>query len=141
MNVDEWLSKAYIIEMESVLFYAYLSTEFSNRDLKGFAKFFKTHSQEEYEHAQKILQHLITNKIPISLNISHSDYVYGDDLSTFTWNTLKRSLERETETSNYYKNMMNYIEEKKEYKHQDITLWFIKEQVEEEALFNQLLVK
>lgn len=142
--MEKLLSDAYINEIKNVLFYSSLSTECSKKSLMGFAKFFKNQSDEEYEHSKKLLNHLVYHKINIYLDINYNELFFYDnylDVSLFVDEILKKSLKREKEGSKNFEEIMKYIENNKMYKHQDIILWFINEQVEEENFFSKLIQK
>lgn len=123
------------LEMESSYLYLGMSTYFAEQNLDGFAHWFQLHSQEEFEHAMKVHNFMLQRGVPINLPELEAPSTEWDSPTA----VLEASLAHEIYVSQTIKSMYGLALGLKEYDAAQFTLWFIKEQVEEEDLFESIL--
>lgn len=99
------------------------------RDYKGFAGFFKQQAAEEREHAEKFIEHLLDRGVEPQLTAVPAPTLEFDGLVAIA----AKAIELETLNTNNIENCYAIAVAEKDYKVQPLLMWFIEEQVEEEA--------
>ena len=125
------------ITVELDAFYAYLamSSWFESRTMHNAAGFFKEQSDEEFEHAEKLMKFLasVGEKVKFhSLDAPKCEYGNVKE-------ALKAFVKNEESVSEKINDLYKIATEKKDYAAYSVLLWFVDEQVEEEELANDML--
>ncbi|MDQ8203642.1 ferritin [Pelagicoccus sp. SDUM812003] len=131
--MNDSISKALIDQANHELYAAHcyhaMSIWCETKDYSGFAKFFAEQATEEREHAEKFIDHVIDRGgFPALTSIAVPQTEYGS-LSEIAL----KAEELEKANSNAIKKCYEISLETKDYESQRMLLWFIDEQVEEEA--------
>lgn len=119
--------------------YTYLAMAafFESQDLPGFATWFRMHSDEEGEHAMRIFDFLAKRGGRVELDgIAKPKTEYASAVDA-----LEHALENEITVTAQINALFELAHEVKEYSTQTMLDWFLTEQIEEEALFSQILDK
>lgn len=135
-NIEALLNEQYHMEMSAGLQYMAMASYFLTQELNGFANFFVAQAQEEYFHAHKHFEYMHTVDGRISpLPIAQSRADFDSPLHVF-----ELSLEYECEVSKSIYRLTQTAMQEQDYATHTFLQWFIKEQIEEESLF-QLMVR
>lgn len=105
-------------------------------DYEGFAEFFHKQAEEELEHAEKFFGHLIDRGVQPMLTALDEPLNQFSSLSELA----ERSLYLEQENSKGIVACYEAALANKDYASHSLLLWFISEQVEEEAWANKMIV-
>lgn len=125
------------LELESSYLYLGMSTYFAQRGLEGFAHWFKLQSEEEYAHAMKVYDFMLERGASVILpDIKGPSISYASPIQAF-----EIGLAHEVHVSQTIKNIYGLAQDVREYDTAEFVLWFLKEQVEEENLFEGILMK
>lgn len=125
------------LELESAYLYLGMSTYFAENNLEGFSKWFSIHSQEELSHAMKVYQFLLDRGIPIIFpELPAPKTKWESPTAVF-----EEALAHEILVSQAIHSEYSIAQELKHYDVVEFLLWFVKEQVEEESLFESVLSK
>ncbi len=139
-EVKKRLINQYFIELQNSIFYATFATIFYSKSMPGFGHFFKVQSEEENEHAKRILDMILERKISISdkdpNNLNRDLKISSDPLTA-----IKLSLLQERKNSRSINELMQVVTERDDFFLQNELMWFVKEQREEETLFENILKK
>lgn len=141
MRISEKMELALIeqIHMEflSINQYLVMASYFLKDDLNGFANFFMVQAQEENFHAMKQFQYLHDvggsikiNQIPAPISEFHS-----------IKQVFETSLLHEKKVTKSISNLIKLALEEQDYATHTFLQWFITEQVEEEALVENIIKK
>ena len=125
------------ITVELDAFYAYLamSNWFETRALHNAAKFFKDQSDEEFEHAEKLVKLLTSVGEKVKFNSLRAPKCEYDNVKE----ALEMFVENEETVSKKIDDLYQLATENKDYATLSTLLWFVDEQVEEEELANEML--
>lgn len=133
INEQIWL------ENNSSFFYLKLSVEFANNGYNGISKFFLDQSNEEREHMLKLIQYVIdreeTPSLPQYNYMEEKDEVF-DVLKHF-----KDSLFQERQVTSSVQNILSKAREHNDVFTEDLMVWYVKEQFEEETKFLDIIDK
>ncbi|SDY44209.1 MULTISPECIES: ferritin [Tindallia] len=124
-------------EMFSANYYLSMAAYFNDKDLPGFANFFRIQAQEENMHAMKFFDFIdeVNGRVRISaLDEPQSDFESVKDV-------IKLALEHEQFVTKKIHQLMDIAVEEKNYPAISFLNWFVDEQVEEEATMQELLSK
>jgi ferritin len=135
-KIEQLLNEQYHNEMHAGLQYMVMASYFLTQELNGFANFFVVQAQEEYFHAHKHFEylHVVDGKLtPMAFKPCRAEFESA--LQVF-----ETSLEYEREVSRSIAHLAQAAMEEQDYATHTFLQWFIKEQLEEEALF-QLMVR
>lgn len=125
------------IEMESAYLYLGISTYFAEQGLDGFAHWLSLHAKEELEHAMKVYNFLLERGVSIALPVLDSPKTsWESPIDAF-----EGALSHEIYVSQTIKSEYALSQSLQEYDAGEFVLWFLREQVEEENLFESVLNK
>lgn len=117
--------------------YAYLAvaTYFEEEEFNGFANFFKIQSQEELQHAMKILAYLHDVGGSVTLDaIAAPRKEFKEPIEAF-----KYGLTNEQQLADEIEALLRLASDERHAPTQIFMQWFVTEQVEEEALFTRCI--
>jgi ferritin len=124
-------------ELYSAYLYLGMSAYFKSKNLSGFAKWLKIHAQEETMHAMKIYDFVINRNWQLNLlPIKAPETTWNSPIEIFT-----ASYQHEQQVTKMLNNLAKLAIEKNDYATNIFLQWFITEQIEEEAVFNEILDK
>lgn len=124
-------------EFEAANIYLAMAAYCKTEDLDGFANFFIVQTEEERFHAMKFFNFIdeIGERILIS-GYDEPNNSYNSILEAF-----EAALAHEQQVTGQINNLMTLAMEEKHYPSVSFLNWFIDEQVEEEAMFSNLIAK
>ena len=133
----EGLNKQINKELYSAYLYFGMSAYFKDINMEGFGKIIKEQAKEELNHAKRIYRYLITRDEKINL--------YPIEAPENNWinpiDAIKSALHHEKTVTSSIEKLYETSKEVKDYAGEIFLQWFIKEQVEEEEKFRNLLSK
>lgn len=136
-DVEAALNAQLKLELESSYLYLGMSTYFSQKGLGGFAHWFKLQSEEEYDHAMKVYNFMLDRGVTIHLpDLAGPKFDYSSPI-----HAVEVGLAHEIHVSQTIKDIYGLAQDAREYDTAEFVLWFLKEQVEEENLFEGILTK
>lgn len=122
-------------EMYSANIYMAMAINFDDMGLKGFSDFMYKQAKEEQEHAEKFMKYMLDvgskprmSAIPEPKN----DYSGGTEM-------ISAALDHEKKVSAMINDLVRLAREENDYATQNMLQWFVEEQVEEEASFDEIL--
>jgi len=114
-----------------------MSAYFKSTNLQGFAKWLKLHAQEETMHAMKIYDFIINRNWQISLlPIKAPEINWNSPIEIFT-----TAYQHEQQVTKMINDLAKLAIDNNDYATNIFLQWFITEQIEEEAVFNEILDK
>lgn len=115
--------------------YLAIATYFDSGDLPQLAKFFYGHADEERAHAMKIVKYFIDRDFGVVIP------GVGEVRNEFDTprDALALALEAERTTTRQVGDLAAAVREERDFLGEQLIWWFLKEQVEEDALFTTLL--
>ena len=136
-EIKELLENQVNSELQAFYNYLGVSVYYQGRALDYFAKFFHEQALEEFEHAMKIKNYLLDRNVEFNLkDIKASKVSFGNLLEP-----IELSLSWEKEVTKKITNIYDLALAKKDYLTLEFLNWFLNEQVEEEAQFQNLIDK
>jgi bacterioferritin B len=115
--------------------YLAIATYFGNQSLDKFADVFYKQSEEEREHALKIVRFLVDVGVEVNIpSISAASSSYGSGLAAIEW-----ALQNERQVTKQFHTMADAALTEKDFTTFQFLQWFIEEQVEEEASMTKLV--
>lgn len=132
------LNKQIVEELHSGYIYMAMSAWAEAKGLHNFAAFMQTHAEkEEFKHAMKFVKYI---------NDTQGIVEYGTIKAvTAEWTdvemVLKEAIKHEQHISARIKFLWDLAQEKGEVYALEMLTWFLKEQMEEENLFEELLIQ
>ena len=136
-EINKLMNEQVAKELNSAYIYLGISTWAKEKSLNNMAKWFYLQAKEEFTHAERFIEHIIDTGGHVeygALDIAKTDYNNVEE-------ALKVTIEHEEYITNEIKKILEKAMELKDYEAIEMLQWFIKEQVEEEAQSNELLVK
>jgi len=125
------------LELRAWYEYAAMALWLDSHDLPGFAAFLKKQSQDEMEHAHRVIQHLINRDQPAVLPaIEKPTGEYESVLDVF-----EKVLESEQEVTASINELYKLAEELHDQPARIMLEWFIREQVEEENVARAVIAR
>lgn len=135
--VSKKLNFQIAVELEAAQLYRAIA---SWCEFKGFfstAKFMNKHAEEELNHMKRVQKYLLDrNCMPITPSISQQPSNFAGLLDV-----VKKGYEHEKYVSSTYEDLAESVLNAKDHTTYTFTQWFLKEQVEEEALFKKIVDK
>ena len=129
------LNDQFALELESSYLYLGMATYFAEQGLDGFAQWFRVQAEEENEHAMKVYQFMLERGVEIQLPpLGAPSTSYASPIEA-----LEVGLSHEIHVSQVIKSEYALSQELEEYDAGEFVLWFLREQVEEENLFQGVL--
>jgi ferritin len=127
--VEQELQRQFNYELSAAHAYLAMALWCEHQNYPGFARFFQKQEQEEREHADRIMRHLLDRDVqPVLAEVKAPRTSYGNLLEVATQ---AQAMER-ANTSGIHQAYEAALAGK-DYAAQVMLQWFIKEQVEEEA--------
>ncbi len=134
-KVEKRINEQINLEMWSANLYLSMAIHFDLSGYKGFASWMKKQYDEEMEHAFKFMHYLMDRDgIPVIGQINVVPTGYGTPLEIF-----EHVLEHERVVTKSIEELYELAIAEKDYATQQFLLWFIEEQVEEEATASGLV--
>lgn len=134
-TLREDLRKQMIFEVDSAYIYLGMSAWFKNNNWNGYANFMTEQAREEYDHAMKFYNYLLDIGEEVyfdALNAPRKDY--ESVLEVF-----EEALKHEKLVTGNINNLYKIAKEENDFATQKFLDWFIIEQVEEEATFDEII--
>ena len=124
-------------EFYSAYLYLDFSNYFDDRELNGFANWYKIQAQEERDHAMLFLEYLQNNSEKVELEaIAKPDVALTDDLTV-----LQAGLNHERYVTSLIHDIYEAAYNVKDFRTMQFLDWFVKEQGEEEKNADGLVKK
>lgn len=122
-------------ELWSAYLYLSMSIDLEMKGLKGFAHWYYVQSQEEFDHANILINYLISRESRVRM---------GQILSVpNTWSSpmeiLKESLIQEKKVTAQIQELATLASRMEDFATQNCIQWFVDEQLEEEQTFRDLI--
>ena len=141
MRISDTMEKALTRQMNRELYSAYLylgiSSYFESVNLKGFASWMRVQTQEEMIHAMKFYSYILQK--------GGKALMQDIEAPPHDWKTcadvFERSLAHEQLVSSLINDLVNRAVTEKDHATNTFLQWFVNEQVEEEASFDEVLQK
>jgi len=136
-NMAKLINDQYHREVFSVYQYLAMSSYFLERDLDGFANFFRVQAEEETLHAMKQFDYLheVDGKIEHQA-IGAPENGFGSLIEVF-----EKGLEHERYITKHIHLIVKAALEENDFPTYDFFQWFVREQVEEESLMRNMIAK
>jgi ferritin len=137
-ELNDEMSRQIVEELQSAYIYMGMSAWAEIQGLKNFASFMKTHAEkEEYKHAMKFFSYIIEAGGKVELGPLTKVSTDWADVET----VLKEAIKHEKHISARIKLLWDLAHSKNEVYAYEMLTWFLKEQMEEENLFENLLIQ
>lgn len=136
-EMEHLLNEQFHKEMYSAMQYLAISSYFEDKNLDGFANFFRIQAQEEMSHAMKQFDylHMVDGKITMdAIPQPQVEFASNEEVFEFTL------LQEQGVTANINK-LMKAAVEHGDFATQTFLQWFVNEQVEEEDVVRNILAK
>ncbi len=125
------------VNAELQAYYTYLSVSayFEDQNLRGFAGWMRTHSDEEMVHAMKILDFIHSRRGRVKLQlIPQPKTEWGSALEAF-----QDALKHEQHVTDLINKLVELSTQEGDYATHSFLQWFVDEQVEEEQLVDDVI--
>jgi ferritin len=124
-------------EFHSAYIYLGMSAYASKEGFNGCAKWFNTQYQEEVTHAMKLFRYLEDQSADIELkDIKSINFTEGSIVSIF-----EAAYEHEQKMTGWLNELSDMAMKEKDHATYNLLQWYVNEQVEEEALFSEIIDK
>jgi ferritin len=133
----ESLNEQMNYEFYSAHVYLAMASYCKAENYDGFAEFFQGHADEEREHGMKIYNYLQDRGEQAII----SGFENPNNKFESLLDVCEQALEHEKEVTSRFYNLSDIAGTEKEYATISFLKWFLKEQVEEEALFDGIVQK
>ncbi|PYF74927.1 ferritin [Pedobacter nutrimenti] len=136
-KMETLLNEQINLEMYSANAYWAMCSWLLEKDLDGFANYFKVQAKEELFHAEKQFDYLhdVGGKVTIKA-IEQPSSAFGSVLEIF-----ETALEHEKSVTKSIGNLIKAAFEENDFATHTFLQWFVTEQVEEEATVSQIVSK
>ena len=136
-KVEDALNKQINEEMYSVYIYLAMASYAEEKNLAGFAHWFKVQVQEEWMHLMKIQKHILDRGGSISFKaVKAPPQKWGTPLSL-----VEDAARHEENITQCFNELMDVVVAEKDYAAHNLVNWFIDEQVEEESTAHTVVEK
>ncbi len=136
-KVESALNNQMNKEFYSYYLYLGMAAHFESNDLKGFAHWFRIQAKEELEHAMKFYDFLIQRGGRVTLQ--------PIDAPPSSWKAHKDVFEdayqHEQKVTGLIHELVDLAQSEKDHATEVFLEWFVKEQVEEEAITHEVIQK
>jgi ferritin len=125
------------VNAELQAYYTYLSVSawFEDQNLRGFAAWMRTHSDEEMMHAMKIFDFIHSRRGRVKLQpIPQPRTEWGSPLEAF-----EDALKHEQHVTHLINNLVELAAKEGDYASHSFLQWFVDEQVEEEEIVDEVI--
>jgi len=134
-KVEDALNKQLNSELYSAYLYMSMSANFESANLKGFAKWMRVQIQEEMVHVRKFYDYILQRGGKVVMTaIDGPPAGWVSPLKVF-----EDALKHEQLVTNLINALVNLALAEKDHATVNFLQWFVTEQVEEEASFNDVL--
>ncbi len=134
-NIQEALNRQLNLEFYSSYLYLSMAAYFDSMHLKGMAHWASTQSEEEREHAMKVYSYIAERGgTVVLLPIEGPPSKWENPLAAF-----EEAYANEQKATNMINNLVDISVEEKDHATHIFMQWFVTEQVEEEAMMDQLI--
>ncbi len=138
MELNAEMNKQIVEELHSAYIYMSMAAWAEMRGLKNFAHFMQTHAEkEEYKHAMKFVKYIIEAGGKVKYGTIEEVPSDWADVET----VLREAIKHEQHITARIKYLWNVAHEKDEVYAFEMLTWFLEEQMEEENLFEDLLIQ
>ena len=124
-------------EFYSSYLYLAMAAHFEDKNLNGFAHWFKLQSQEEYGHAMKFYGYI--NQVRGKVNLK------AIKAPKSSWKSImeafKQTFDHEKHITGLINKLVGQAMQEKDYATNNFLQWFVNEQVEEEATVEEIINK
>lgn len=134
-KVENLLNKQIKIELDSSLIYKAMSIWMDQNGLDGGKKLFSKYSDEEMRHLDRITEYLSDNNCNVTIQSSDVQKVKYDSLEQL----FNISLKHEYDVTDSYKQLAKILRQSDEDLTYKFIQYYLKEQVEEEKKFTDLI--
>lgn len=124
-------------EFYSAFLYLSMEAYFAEKNLSGFENFFRVQFQEEKDHAMKFFDFMKHIGVEISLQAIQAPPVKFESPEQ----VFKMALEHEREVTRSIYDLVDQAHADRDHKTSAFLQWFVTEQAEEEATFEQIVAK
>ena len=136
-KVTQLLNEQITKEFYSAYLYLDFSNYYNDKELNGFANWYRIQAQEERDHAMLFLQYLQNNGEKVELGaIDKPDVALTDDLTV-----LKAGLKHERYVTSLIHDIYEAAYNVRDFRTMQFLDWFVKEQGEEEKNADSLIKK
>lgn len=135
--MEQMLNDQYNKEVYSAHLYQSMCSYFLDRDLDGFANYFKVQAKEELLHAEKQFDYMHEVDGKITINAVEAPPALFDSII----DCFQKTLAHEKEVTQSIYGLVKQALEEGDFATHTFLQWFITEQVEEEASVKTLLKK
>lgn len=136
-RMEEMLNQQIQMEFFSMSLYLSMASYFNDQELNGFENFFRVQADEERIHAMRQFDYL--HNVGGRLRLGANPAVDHDFTSVLQ--VIKQTLAHEQKVSAAINKLVELSLEEKDYATHAFLQWFVTEQVEEEALMQNVLRK
>jgi ferritin len=134
-KIQDALNDQLNYEFYSAFIYLSMAAYFESIDLDGFANWMKVQFEEEQAHAMMFFNYINERGGRVQLKeIACPDLEWKNPLGAF-----EDALGHEQKVTRRINNLMSMAQEEKDYASVNFLLWFVNEQVEEEASVNEIV--
>ena len=134
-KLETALNKQFNQELYNSNLYLSMTGFFADQSLNGFANWMKIQAEEERQHAERFFNFMIDRGVKVK--------VTQIPAPPATWRTplaaVKAGLEAEETNTSRLNDLMDLAIKERDHATKGLMQWFVDEQVEEEASFNELL--
>ena len=134
-KLETALNKQFNQELYNSNLYLSMTGFFADQSLNGFANWMKIQAEEERQHAERFFNFMIDRGVKVKVTQIAAP--------PSTWRTplaaVKAGLEAEETNTGRLNDLMDLAIKEKDHATRGLMQWFVDEQVEEEASFNELL--
>lgn len=131
----EALNTQMTFELQSAYDYMAISAWFKGQNLEGFASFMKYHAGEEISHAQKIYDYLYERRAEADFGaLPKPEKAFGSPMEA-----IKAAFDHEVEVTRRIHALVDLARDENDKATENFLQWFVEEQVEEEALVDDLM--
>ena len=137
VKIQNAMNKQINEEIYSSYLYLSMSTYLESINLPGFAHWLRLHAQEEMFHAMKLHFHLIERSSRVKLMVVKEPQTNWDSLLQ----VFKDARKHETLITRYINELMDFAIDERDHATRNFLNWYVDEQVEEEATFDEIVGK
>lgn len=140
MKLSEGLEKKFndqiTLELQAAHLYRQLAIAADSQDLPGVASWLRAQADEEVQHAQKFIDHVVDRAGDAVIGAIEAPQVRNDFSPQ---QIFKASLDHEQLVSEAIRDLYRAAEDADDLGSRNLLLWFLEEQVEEESTVSEIL--
>jgi len=136
-KILEKINEQMNFELESGYIYLSMAAYLKDRGFDGMSDFMHKQAHEEYEHAMKMYGFLTSvGKLPVFESINKPAANYKSELDVF-----QQALQHEKKVTSRVNDLVDLAREENDKRVEIFLQWYVTEQVEEEDVFTDLVLK